>query len=248
MDDWTQPFVGTDYSNSPMDPERIKILQSAEREYINGVPDDEGNVEWPTYRGLAQKFAIPVRVINEQAAKHRWNARRERRKGQLVYFKQQQQMRQWQEMDREYTAQAAEALHKLQFVHNRKAHELYEEAVTAWSKDADAASKGRRELNKMDIKMNELRTLTASIKDLNEAQAARANRAQALPLGYEDVASPAELPTAIELHNQPESTEKANLTSIEDVLRLMVDTQNKYMDLLDGNRNIIEGEVVTDDV
>lgn len=243
MDQFMVPFEPTSYEGSPMSPERIKILQEAERAYINGVPDEEGNIEWPTYRGLAEQFAIPVRVINEQAKKHRWNARRERRKGQLVYFKQQQQMRQWQEMDREYTAQAAEALHKLQFVHNRKAHELYEEAVTAWSKDADAASKGRRELNKMDVKMNELRTLTASIKDLNEAQASRANRAQALPLGYEDVQTPAELPTATEEQSQLESAEKANVTSLEDVLKLMVQTQNRYFDLLDKN-DVIEGEVV----
>lgn len=242
MDNIMVPFEPTSYENSPMDPDRIKILQECERQYINGIPDDEGNVEWPTYRSLAASHLIPIRVINEQAAKHRWNARRDRRRGQLVYFKQQQQMRQWQEMDREYTAQAAEALHKLQFVHNRKAHELYEEAVGAWSKDADAASKGKRELNKMDVKMNELRTLTASIKDLNDAQASRANRAQALPLGYEDVASPLELPTATEEQAQLESTEKANLTSIEDVLRLMVDTQNKYMDLLDNNK-VIEGEL-----
>lgn len=243
MDDWTQPFLPTDYSNSPMAPERIAILQECERAYINGVPDDEGNIEWPTYKSLAADHAVPIRVINEQAAKHRWNARRERRKGQLVYFKQQQQMRQWQEMDREFTVHAAEAFHKLSFVHERAIHEAYQEAVSAWGKDADAAAKGSRELNKMNVKLNELHTLTKSIKDLSDAQAARANRAQALPLGYEDVQVPAELPTAHEEQTQLEASDKQSLTKIEDILQIIVDNQNRF----DRSNDVLEGVVVEDE-
>lgn len=243
-----QPFISTDYSNSPMDPERIRILQDAERAYINGVPDEDGNIEWPTYRGLADQHLIPVRVINEQAAKHRWNARRERRKGQLVYFKQQQQMRQWQDMDREFTVHAAEAFHKLSFVHQRAIHEAYEEAVRAWGADADAAAKGSRELHKMNVKLNELHTLTKSIKDLSEAQAVRANRAQGLPLGYEDVQLPAELPTAVEEQAQLEARGSADLPPVDvlEIFKVMNEMQKRVIDRLDNN-DIIVGELDNDE-
>lgn len=237
-----QPFVPTDYSNSPMDPERAKILQEAERAYVNGVPDEEGNIEWPTYRSLAADYSIPVRVINEQAAKHRWNANREQRRMQLTYFKQQQQMRQWQDMDREYTIQSTEASYKLQFVVGRKIEEMYQETVNAIGKDVDAASKGRRELNKSEVKLNDLKTLISAKRDLDEAQAARANRAQALPLGYENIPTPAELPTAVEEMAQLASSDAQSLTKIEDILRVIVDQQNRF----DVSNDVIEG-VVEDD-
>lgn len=239
MDSFLQPYEPTDYSNSPMDPERIKILQEAERAYVNGVPDEEGNIQWPTYRSLAAEHSIPIRVINEQAAKHRWNARREQRKGKLIYFKQQQQMRQWQEMDREFTVHAAEAAYKLQFVVDRKIQEAYQDAVQTYGKEADAAAKGRTEFHQMSTKTNELRTLVATLKDLNEAQAARATRAQALPLGYDDVQIPDELPTATEETAQLASAEASSLTKIEDILMLMVDSQRRF----DASNDVIAGEL-----
>lgn len=245
MDDWTQPFIPTSYDNSPMAKDRVEVLQNAEREYINGVSDEEGNVEWPTYRGLAEKHAIPVRVINEQAKKHRWNARRDKRRGELVYFKQQQQMRAWQDMDREYTVRATESLNKLQFVVERKAHEMYYEALSAHAQDAENAHKGNREIAEMKVKMTDLKDLTKTVKDLNEAQAARATRAQALPLGYNDVQAPAELPTATEEQGQLETHEAAKLTGVDEVLRLMVETQNRYFSQLDDR--VIEGTVLDDD-
>lgn len=237
------PYTPTDYSNSPMDPERIRILQDCERSYINGVPDEEGNVEWPTYRSLAAKHLIPIRVINEQAAKHRWNARRDRRRGQLVYFKQQQQMRQWQEMDRDYTLHATEAINKLQFIGERKIDEMYNKVLDAHAKDADARRKGSREVHEADIKMNDYFSLVKTITQLNEAQAARANRAQMLPLGYEDVASPSELPTAVEEQAQLESSETASMTKLEDILMMMVNNRRRY----DTSNEVVEGELDEDD-
>lgn len=249
MTDEIMPFVPTDYSKSPMDPERIKILQAAERAYINGVPSEDGAIEWPTYRGLASQYAIPVRVINEQALKHRWNARRDRRKAALVHFKNAQMQRKWMDMDRQFTEEAAKAVQDLQFVAARKIYEMTKKAQIAIALDAQAADRGDYyEVNEMDVKVIDIKTMSSMVKDLNEAQAARANRAQALPMSSDEIATPAELPTADEEQALQIEASKAQLPDggVMDIMKMMLELEQRAYDRLDRNQ-VIEGETADGD-
>jgi hypothetical protein len=92
----------TDYSRSNIDPDRAAKLNKAELEYVNGIWDDEDQVwVWPSYPQLAAKHDLPLRVINEQAAKHNWVSRRELRKTQMLQFQNEQTRKRWLEEERE---------------------------------------------------------------------------------------------------------------------------------------------------
>jgi hypothetical protein len=249
MADYIQPYEPTDYSSSPMEKDRIEKLLAAEREYINGVPNEDGDIEWPTYRGLSEKYAIPVRVVNEQAAKHRWNARRERRKSQLLLFKSQQMQRAWADMDREYTQLATQAISDLQFVVNRKLYEMKFAAMRAISEDVKAHEKGDVfHLTKMDVKDSDLRTMAATIKDLDATQAARANRAQQLPMGFDEIEPPRELGTAQEEAAELQAAAARELPSagVMDIMREIIELEKRAFDRLDNN-GVIEGQLADDD-
>lgn len=92
----------TDYSRSSMDPERAARLNKAELEYVNGVWDAEDQEWiWPTYPGLAEKHNLPLHLVSEQANKHKWGSRRERRKTEMISFQNEQTRKRWLEEERE---------------------------------------------------------------------------------------------------------------------------------------------------
>lgn len=249
MSDFITPFEPTDYSNSPMDPDRIDTLHKAEREYINGIENEDGDIKWPTYRGLADKHAIPVRVINEQAAKHRWNARRERRKSQLLLFKSQQMQRAWADMDREYTQLATQAISDLQFIVNRKIYEMKFASMRAIAEDIQAHEKGDVfALNEANIRFSDLKTLASTVKDLDEMQIRRASRAQQLPMGFDEIEAPQELGTAQEEAAELQAAAAKELPSagVMDIMREIIELEKRAFDRLDHN-DVIVGEVENDD-
>lgn len=70
----------TDYSSSRFSPERRKLLNYAEVDYVNGVEkvDEEGNTftHYPSQRELAAQYNLPEQVIADQAVKNNWLPRR----------------------------------------------------------------------------------------------------------------------------------------------------------------------------
>src|ERR1700742_748622 len=110
----------TDYSRSPIAPDRARKLNLAELDYVNGCDNPEtGELEWPSYPELAAKYELPVRVVQEQAAKHRWVSRREQRKTALIAFRNEQTRKQWLEMDREVMGVMQQNLNTAAFVASR---------------------------------------------------------------------------------------------------------------------------------
>lgn len=92
----------TDYSNSNIEPARAALLNKAELDYVNGIWDDENSQWiWPSYPQLAAKYDLPVRIINEQAGKHKWTSRRERRRTEMIAFQNEQTRKRWLEEERE---------------------------------------------------------------------------------------------------------------------------------------------------
>lgn len=91
----------TDYSKSNIDPDRAAKLNKAELDYVNGIWDAEAEEWiWPSYPQLAGKYDLPVRIINEQAGRHKWVSRRERRKTEMIAFQNEQTRKRWLDEDR----------------------------------------------------------------------------------------------------------------------------------------------------
>lgn len=91
----------TNYSDSKMDPERARLLNAAELDYVNGIWNaDAEEWEWPSYPQLAGKYDLPVRLINQQASLHSWVSRRERRKTEMIAFQNEQTRKRWMDEDR----------------------------------------------------------------------------------------------------------------------------------------------------
>lgn len=92
----------TDYSRSSIDPARAAQLNKAELDYVNGIWDEVSEQwEWPSYPMLAAKYDLPLRLINEQALKHKWVSRRERRKTEMIAFQNEQTRKRWLEEERQ---------------------------------------------------------------------------------------------------------------------------------------------------
>lgn len=92
----------TDYSQSSIDPQRAAQLNKAELDYVNGIWDEESEQwEWPSYPMLAAKYDLPLRLINEQAGRHKWVSRRERRRTEMIQFQNEQTRKRWLEEERQ---------------------------------------------------------------------------------------------------------------------------------------------------
>lgn len=92
----------TDYSRSSIEPDRAAVLNKAELDYVNGIWDAElEQWTWPSYPQLAGKYDLPLRLINEQAAKHKWVSRRERRKTEMIAFQNETTRARWLDEDRQ---------------------------------------------------------------------------------------------------------------------------------------------------
>lgn len=182
----------TDYSRSPIAPERAKKLNMAELEYVNGVMDEEsGEIAWPSYPELAAKYEMPVRVINEQAAKHNWVRRREQRRTAMIAFRNEQTRKQWLEMDREVMGVAQQTLHGLTHVANRIGEEYIIRA-----RKAVAEENARKAAGELDafvptgIRPAELESTARTIETLVKSAERLALRIQGLPTVLPEIAPP----------------------------------------------------------
>lgn len=179
----------TDYSKTSLSPERAKKLQKAELDYINGLPDEEnpGCLLWPSYRDLAEKYDIPLKVLETQANRHKWVSRRERRKTAMIMFQNEQTRKRWLEMDRQVVGiimdqigTATSTIARIQYEHQRMIRKAEaEEAVRIGQGETDAVVR-------VGIRPAEIESLLRSAESVAKTAERLHQRIQALPLVEND--------------------------------------------------------------
>lgn len=133
----------TDYTNSKMEPERAAALNKAELDYVNGIWVEEDEVWfWPSYTDLAARYDLPLRLINEQAGRHKWVSRRERRKTEMIAFQNEQTRKRWMEENRIITGILQDTMNKASIVGARLIDEQIRLVNKAIEEEAQARFDG----------------------------------------------------------------------------------------------------------
>lgn len=182
----------TDYSRSSMDPARAAQLNKAELDYVNGIWDEESEQwEWPSYPMLAAKYDLPLRLINEQAGKHKWVSRRERRKTEMIAFQNEQTRKRWMEEERQIAGilmtnigRSVMAIARLQDEHVR----LIENAI---KEEAQLRSEGEEDpVVRVAIRPSEIEGLTRASETAMKTLEKLAARISGLPTVLPEIAPP----------------------------------------------------------
>lgn len=200
----------TDYSKSPISPERARKLNMAELDYVNGLIDEDADeIRWPSYAELAEKYEIPQRVVQEQAAKHKWVSRRETRKTALIVFKNEQTRKRWQEMDRTVMGVMQENLNTAVHVVSRLLFEQRMVVEKACAEENARIAQGETDaLVRVNIRPAELESVMRTAENVVKTAERLAARISALPTVQPDNAPPALMPTVEEEQRQLEADEE----------------------------------------
>lgn len=182
----------TDYSRSPIAPERARKLNLAELDYVNGYADEEtGELAWPSYPELAAKYEMPVRVIQEQANKHRWVSRREQRKSAMISFRNEQTRKRWLDMDRQVMGVMQENIHIASFVANRLMDEYRRLAIKAIAEENARINEGEIDaVVRVNIRAGELEQTMRTCENIVKTAERLAARITALPTLLPEIAPP----------------------------------------------------------
>lgn len=237
----------TDYSKSPIAPERARKLNQAELDYVNGIMEEDSDaLYWPSYPELAEKYEIPLRVVQEQAGKHRWVSRREQRKTALIVFKNEQTRKRWQEMDRTVMGVMQENISTAVFVVSRLLDEQRMVAERAMALEAGRRAQGEHDaIERSGIRAAETESLMRSMENVMKSSERLAMRISALPTILPDTAPAALMPTVEEEQLQLEAAEQK---AIPDSTLLEVYQVMAQIEAARQRRPIlIEGEVDYDD-
>jgi hypothetical protein len=236
----------TDYSRSPIAPDRARKLNMAELDYVNGCedPDAPGEIWWPSYPELAAKYEMPVRVINEQASKHRWVSRREQRKTAMIAFKNEQTRKQWLDMDREVMGETQKTLYGLTYVAQRIGEEYIARARKAVAEENARKANGEEDAIVLSgIRPAELESTARTIETLVKTAERLAGRIQGLPTVLPEILPPKLIQTV-------EQEEQERVAEDERILpkATLLDVVRELRAIEESRRRLpIVGEVVYDD-
>lgn len=236
----------TDYSRSPIAPERARKLNMAELDYVNGCedPDAPGEIWWPSYPELAAKYEMPVRVINEQASKHRWVSRREQRKTAMIAFKNEQTRKQWLDMDREVMGVMQNNLHIAVHVVGRIMDEYRMLASKAIAEEGALRANGEDDaIVRMPVRAAEIESTLRSCENIVKSAERLSHRIQGLPTVLPEVLPPKLIQTV-------EQEEAERVAEDERILpkATLLDVVRELRAIEESRRRLpIAGEVVYDD-
>jgi hypothetical protein len=237
----------TDYSRSPIAPERARKLNAAELDYVNGYADEEtGELAWPSYPELAEKHGLPVRVIQEQAAKHRWVSRREQRKSAMIAFRNEQTRKQWLDMDREVMGVMQQNMHTAAFIANRLMDEYRRLAMKAIAEENARIAAGELDaVVRVPVRAGEVESTMRTCENIVKTAERLAGRIAGLPTLLPEIAPPVLIQTVEqEEAERAEEAEavlpKATILDVVRELRAIEEARSK----LPG---VVYGEVDYDD-
>lgn len=239
----------TDYSNSPMAPDRKAKLNLAEIDYVNGIlnPEESDSRQWPSYRELAEKYEIPLRVVQEQATKYSWGRRREAARTALIIYQNEQTRKRWRATDEVITNMMSENLSNAMFISHRLLHEHKRMCERAWAEEQAAVASGDiTAVVRAGAPTRELEAVVRAIESLTKSQDRVNARMQALPTLLPDNSPPEIMPTAEEEQAQLEA---ASTKDIPDATLLEIYQVIERAEAARASRrpSLIEGEVEYDD-
>lgn len=182
----------TDYSQSKMDPERARLLNKAELDYVNGIWDEVHEIwEWPSYADLAGKYDLPIRVLNEQGGKHSWFSRRERRKTEMISFQNEQTRKRWMDENRQITGILQDTMNKASIIGARLIDEQMRMMQKVIAEEAMARENG--EINpvvRLPIRISEFEGLIRAVGEAVKTSDRLMMRISGLPLTTPEIAPP----------------------------------------------------------
>lgn len=231
----------TDYSKSNIDPERAAKLNKAELDYVNGIWDAEAEEwTWPSYPQLAAKYDLPVRTINEQAAKHKWVSRRERRKTEMIAFQNEQTRKRWMDEDRavmnvmlQNIGRSVATVSRLQDEHCRLIERaLQEEKMLREQGDPDP-------IVRVPIRPSEVEGLMRATETAMKTAEKLMTRIAGLPTVLPEIAPPQPLPTVEQeeqqaLEQAEQDTPQATMLEIVREMRAIEEARKRTPQVIVG--------------
>lgn len=233
----------TDYSRSSMDPERAARLNKAELEYVNGIWDTEDEEWiWPSYPSLAERHDIPIHTINEQANKHKWVSRRERRKTEMIAFQNEQTRKAWLEQERQIqgvmltnAGRAVATISRLQDEHHRL-------ILAAYAEEDDRRYAGEENpIVRVGIRASEVEGLARAAETVSKTLEKLVARINGLPTTLPEIAPPTLILTVEQEAAEQEQADEAAMpqTTLLEVFQEM----RKIEELRARTPKVIYGEL-----
>lgn len=231
----------TDYSQSKMDPDRARSLNGAELDYVNGVWDQ--NTEswtWPSYVELAGKWDLPLRVINEQANKHKWVSRRERRKTEMIAFQNEQTRKRWMEENRIITGVLQDTMNKASLIGARLIDEHMRLMQKAIEEENQARANGEENpVVRMPIRVSEFEGLIRAVGEAVKTSDRLMQRISGLPITAPELAPPTLIKTVEQEEREAAELSEAAMpkSTVLDIvkeIRAIEEARNKQPKLIYG--------------
>lgn len=237
----------TDYSRSNIDPERAAVLNKAELDYVNGIWDIElEEWTWPSYPQLAAKYDLPLRLINEQAAKHKWVSRRERRKTEMIAFQNESTRKRWLDEDREIMGILMHNIGRNVLLIGRVQDEQYRLVQAAMKREQERRDQGEEDpIELSGVRAQTLKELAAANAEAMKTAKALSERISGLPTVLPEPAPPLLMLTAEQEAEHAEEVER--LASPEDTLLEIYKEMAKIEESRKRIPNVIVGELEEDD-
>jgi hypothetical protein len=237
----------TDYSKSNLDPERARRLNKAELDYVNGIWDEEAEEwTWPSYPQLAAKYDLPLRLVNLEAARHKWVSRRERRKTEMIAFQNEQTRKRWLDEDRAIMGVllnnigvSVATVARLQDEHRR----LIEKAL---NEEREARENGDPNyIARVPIRPSEVEGLIRATETAMKTAEKLAVRISGLPTVLPEVAPPQPIKTVEEEEREREAADR--LAAPEETLLEIYKEMAKIEEARNRAPRVIYGELGDDD-
>ncbi len=213
----------TDYSNSKMEPERARALNGAELDYVNGIWDETTETWlWPSYTDLAAKHDLPLRLINEQAGRHKWVSRRERRKSEMIAFQNEQTRKRWQEENRQITGILQDTMNKASIIGARIVDEHMRLMQKALEEEAEARANGDpNPVIRMPIRISEYEGLIRAVGEAVKTSDRLMQRISGLPITAPELMPPVLIKTVEQEEQEAADINEANMpkSTVLDIVR-----------------------------